>query len=327
MRLFQRADNGVYYVELERNRKRSLKTTDELTAKRRFKELEKELLRGKLHFLETQPYLPLSVFFDQYEKWAENNLAHTTVVRLKRILPNFKDVVGSQKSIHGIDFSDMDRFVESCRKRKHHPETINVQIRHIKAAFGWAANPRRKILKDNPFRGYKQIRYNKKPPAFLEIDQIQKVFDAIGKNRQYRIIFALYVYTGARREEIHRLEWKDLKVDSVRIAETKTYKPREVPISDSLANILSKYPRGVGRLFSINIDQMSRRIKYYLRKAGVGHLRPHDLRHTFASHLIMSGVDLKTVGELLGHTSYQATMIYAHLLKEHKVRAIAKLPY
>jgi len=41
----------------------------------------------------------------------------------------------------------------------------------------------------------------------------------------------------------------------------------------------------------------------------------------------MSGVDLKTVGELLGHTSYQATMIYAHLLKEHKVKAIAKLPY
>ncbi len=56
-------------------------------------------------------------------------------------------------------------------------------------------------------------------------------------------------------------------------------------------------------------------------------MRPHDLRHTFASQLVMAGVDLVTVSKLLGHTSIQTTMIYAHLNKEHLVEAVGKLSY
>jgi len=58
------------------------------------------------------------------------------------------------------------------------------------------------------------------------------------------------------------------------------------------------------------------------KRAGIVDLRFHDLRHTFASHLVMAGVGLKTVQELLGHKSFEMTLRYAHLSPEHKKTAL-----
>ena len=77
----------------------------------------------------------------------------------------------------------------------------------------------------------------------------------------------------------------------------------------------------------MSLYYLGRRIKYYLREAGLGHLKPHDLRQTFASHLLMSGVDITTVRKLLGQNSLHATNIYAHILDDHKKQEIKKLPY
>jgi site-specific recombinase XerD len=65
--------------------------------------------------------------------------------------------------------------------------------------------------------------------------------------------------------------------------------------------------------------------KNVLKDAKVSKFRWHDMRHTFASRLVMKGVDINTVRELLGHADYQMTLRYAHLAPEHKADAVARL--
>ncbi len=150
----------------------------------------------------------------------------------------------------------------------------------------------------------------------------------MGAYYKCRLVFALYIYTGARREEIYKLEWrKDIKDDKIIFKERKNYESLEIPIVPQLKAILDEYPHSINRVYIGNIDQMGKMIKHYLRKAGLGHLRPHDLRHTFATHLLSEGVALSTVQKLLGHSSIQATQIYAHVLNKTKKQSIHKLPY
>jgi len=72
-------------------------------------------------------------------------------------------------------------------------------------------------------------------------------------------------------------------------------------------------------------DNVRRSFDTAVRLAGIEDLRFHDLKHTFASRLVMAGVDLTTVKELLGHKSLQMTMRYAHLSPSHKMQAVRRL--
>lgn len=323
MRLFKRP-HGIYFVEFSRGKRKSLKTKDLDEAKRRFKKLQKNIFGEKLSFLEKSTSLTLSAFFEEYKKWASYNLSFTTCQRLNRILQKFLLVTAPQTPLSSLNVKHMDNFILYCRQRKNTPVTINIEMRHLKAAMSKAVEW--KYIKENPFLHIKQLKYQQSPPRFLTTKQIEDVFNII-KNEKYRLAFALYVYTGARRSEIYRLDWRDIKNEGIYIRKSKNYRPRIIPINAKLQHILDEYRKDVGPLFNMSLDQMGRKLKFYLRKAGVGHLKPHDLRHTFASHLVMSGIPLATIKELLGHSSIQTTMIYSHLDRETLQKAVGSLPY
>ena len=102
-------------------------------------------------------------------------------------------------------------------------------------------------------------------------------------------------------------------------------------MSDTLQETLRRIPRRLDSPYVFpgkagkELVNIRRRFQNALREAGIERFVFHDLRHTFASHLVMAGVDLMTVKEFLGHKRLEMTLRYAHLAPDHKRAAINRL--
>ena len=146
--------------------------------------------------------------------------------------------------------------------------------------------------------------------------------------------FEIALHTGMRPSEQYGLIWS--RVDLVRklitIPKSKNGNTRHIPlnsVAQAAFEELFARSSGQGRVF---VNMQGEPLKGYkhwfdpaVRKAGVSFFTWYCLRHTFASRLVMAGVDLRTVAELMGHKTIQMTMRYAHLAPAHKLAAVEKL--
>ncbi|MFC1733870.1 tyrosine-type recombinase/integrase [candidate division KSB1 bacterium] len=127
--------------------------------------------------------------------------------------------------------------------------------------------------------------------------------------------------------------WKDVNFERnlVFLRHTKTGKTRMVPMNKKLEEILKGMyiDNQEGKLFNYHYDTVTHKFKQYLKRSGVKkNLHFHNLRDTFASHLIMSGVDILTVSKYLGHSDIKVTeKFYGHLSPGHYRDSINKLLY
>ncbi|MDC5820828.1 site-specific integrase [Vibrio europaeus] len=139
--------------------------------------------------------------------------------------------------------------------------------------------------------------------------------------------------TGLRRGELLQLVWSDINLDqrylSVASKNSKSKKTRIVPLNDSVYSALMQWrSQNLNKtfVFPSQVDTPLSDIKKpwlrLLNKAQISDFKFHDLRHHFASKLVMAGVDLNTVRELLGHSDLKMTLRYAHLAPEHKHAAV-----
>jgi integrase len=151
-------------------------------------------------------------------------------------------------------------------------------------------------------------------------------------------IVLLALNTGLRRGESLHLRWHDIdlqrRILTVRGEDAKTRQTRHVPLNSEAANVLRVWAPplidGEDYVFG-GAEELKPLVAIrktwvaVLGAAAVNRFRFHDLRHTFASKLVMAGVDLNTVRELLGHKSVAMTLRYAHLAPEHKAAAVEVL--
>lgn len=142
--------------------------------------------------------------------------------------------------------------------------------------------------------------------------------------------------TGLRQGELFNLKWDMVDLDnrSIMISGeiTKNSSSRYIPLNDEAFGTFNKlYNQGdkVGLVFASKNNQPFNTVKRswgtLLKRANIYQFRWHDLRHHFASKLVMAGVDLNTVRELLGHSDIKTTLRYAHLAPEHKINAVQKI--
>jgi len=185
----------------------------------------------------------------------------------------------------------------------------------------------------NPTRGLPRKPLNNARERFLSAEEAARLRSAVAasKNPQLQHIVGLLLLTGARMRELLDAKWEHVDVErrSWLIPTSKTGKARHVPLSTAALAIVEALPHFKGCPWLVpNPDTLKPFVsikhgwQQAIRTAKLPGLRIHDLRHSAASFMVNSGVDLFAVGKVLGHASYQSTQRYSHLANDTLLAAV-----
>ncbi|MAG73926.1 integrase [archaeon] len=176
---------------------------------------------------------------------------------------------------------------------------------------------------DKPFKEKLPLaKKSLKLPVILSRDEIQNIIRST-HNVKHRIILHLLYYAGLRLNEVRNIAWRDIDFtrEMIHVRKAKGDKERMVFLHKNLCNSLQDYSitqegyiitsiKG-GRLSKRTIQQVVKRASH---KANIKkNVTPHTLRHSFATHLLESGVDIRYIQKLLGHKDLKTTQIYTHV--------------
>jgi integrase len=275
----------------------------------------------------------------------------------KRCLTNFREHFGEQTLISNIRYGDLESYRTQIGQKLTPNGTIRTTatvnremscLRHIfSKAIEW------ELIETNPFKKGRSLimKENNARLRYLSEDEISRLLAACNPHVKNVVICALN--TGMRRGEILGLKWTHIRNGFIYLQKTKTDEPRQIPINEALEALFSSIKKtqspGTENVFTFSLkkkwkgpEQPEHRpglkvinfvaenpvqgvksaFKAALTRAGIVNFRFHDLRHTFASHMIMRGASLKEVQEILGHKTMTMTLRYAHLSQEHKKKAV-----
>lgn len=230
----------------------------------------------------------------------------------------------------------VDRYVGDVH-RDNKDGTVRRELNTMKAILNYGAE--RGLCKEARFGlppdSEGRTRYlsgDERSEVLVCLGGIEELGDKVSPIKR-ELIFLLYC--GARLSEMRTLLWGAVDDDSVVLVSIKgnkrKKKTRRVPLHYRVVNTLGERGKPTELVFTKDGGSMWDKTAFYheFRKvmacAGVSDFTPHDCRHTFASHLVMGGADLRTVAELLGHSTMSMVMRYSHLSKGHLEDAIHKL--
>jgi len=274
--------------------------------------------------------------------------------RIERVLARLLDT-----PIEKVTHARVDDVLVKRRAAGAAPGTIAKDLAVVKACFAWALE--RGDLESHPLKKLKPPRFDNKRVRYLEPQERERLLEALaardrekkaararviaGNRKQHADLKPLpadgycdalepairvSLETGLRRGELLALDWSDVNLEAkrltVRSAYTKSGKARHIPLDAEATAVLERWHKqtgGEGRLFPH--DSVRKSWERLVEQAKITDFHWHDLRHDFASQLVMGGIDLNTVRELLGHASLAMTLRYSHLAPEHLAAAVAVL--
>ncbi len=234
------------------------------------------------------------------------------------------------RAAEDITPQDIDaKLSKLAEERNWAPATFNRYKALISLAYRLGMENQK--IKSNPARLVRHRKENNARLRFLSIEEESKLRAVIP--RRHIPEFDVALHTGMRLSEQYRLERSGVSLERrlLTISRSKNGEVRHIPLNAravvALQWILGSHADGHVFPHHINATkgQAPRWFGTAVEKAGIAPIGWHGLRHTFASRLVMAGVDIRTVQELMGHKSILMTMRYAHLAPDHQQAAVEKL--
>jgi integrase/recombinase XerC len=224
-------------------------------------------------------------------------------------------------------------YLGTCR---YAPATAARKLSAVRGAYAWMAD--RGTIERSPAVLVPGPRRTRTLPTTLSGDEVERLLDAPAgsdaRDLRDRALLELLYGCGLRAAEACGLELRDVRLDTESVRVTgKGGKQRVVPLGGAAAAALERYlgrgrPRlaaagDAGRLFlsvrgrPLAPSDVRRALQRALTRAGVAQRSPHALRHTFATHLLEGGADLRSIQDMLGHASVGTTQVYTHVSVRH----------
>ncbi len=248
----------------------------------------------------------------------------TDTIRLGQLLP----FIGSTR-FDRLTPEKIDEVLATLKRSGLSSSTVNRYRSLISSVFTYALKTNRVGM--NPVTRVGRYKENDPRVRWLrpnEEERIRKVF--VADSHEWE--FDLALCTGMRRGEQFWLRWKDSDLEhGVLTVKGKTGRRHVIANENALAALRKLQKLSGDKEFVCPENDGSQKrdwrtwFEEALEEANVTDFHWHDLRHTFASRLVMAGVDIRTVQELLGHKSIVQTMKYAHLSADHRKAAVAKM--
>ena len=338
--IYKRKGSDYYYYCIVSGGKKyqgSTKTSDKKTAKLIAESLQTDLAREQhnLPSLNKTVVKFTTVLFNEYIK--NQNVSEKTIeIRLtasKHFLSFFenKDIKNiNQIEIENYLFKRKNEILNLPKNLSKREQDISFRLANIEIAtlynfFNYCI--KKGYIDKNPCSGIKKLNELSRLKTLSDED-IQKLI-AGSTNKLTKDIITFLIYTGCRKGEALNLKWDDVDMQNgiIAIKGTKTKYDRYIPISKPLKELLSGIEKNQDSLYVFNkngakLTDFKRSFHTACKNAGFKDMHIHDLRHVFASKMVMNGTSLFITGELLGHRTTQMTKRYSHLVPETLKKAV-----
>lgn len=227
-----------------------------------------------------------------------------------------------------INYYETEEFVKYLNKNKYAKSSINRKIASINKFYEWCQE--RNYLKETKYKKIKYIKQEKKLPDILTSNYINKLLNSLPtenpKNLRDRTIIELLYSSGLRVSEITNLRINDIKNNGSIKVLGKGNKTRILPMTNEAYKLIDSWitnsrsfyenEKSSDYLFiGVRGSKISAREVQRIVKSKLGTF-PHSIRHSFATHLLDGGADLRVVQEMLGHSDPSTTQIYTHVSKK-----------
>ncbi len=233
------------------------------------------------------------------------------------------------------DVIDVRAYMALMNEKNYSKSTLARKIATLRSFYKFLV--KRNIISSNPVTAVRTPKQEKKLPKFLEYEEVKRLLDAPDMSKwlgaRDRAILETLYSTGIRVSELVSLNMEDIDfLSEVIHIRGKGKKERIAPISSSVLQVIQHYLEFKNRRAQNNEDfdnkilfvnkhgkrlstrSVRRKMDKYLKMAGLDpSISPHTLRHSFATHMLNNGADLRSVQELLGHQSLSTTQVYTHL--------------
>jgi integrase len=341
----------TYYFEYRRGKRMLVGPADALSpeqARDIARDIEHEYRKGedpieKRKRLQAQSY---TQFLDDiYQPYLSTKLRNG-VNNSENVTETIAILKRGFREFDGLQLTDITPLlIEKWRQRRHSEgisaARIKRQMNDLRAclnrAVTWGA------LASNPLDEIESTKLDTSAKVrYLSPDEEVRLRQSLSVRQTYadhiKPAVLLSLNTGLRQGELLKLKWSDIDLDlknlTVRGEGSKSGQTRHIPLNEEALMELRRWKDqpGVKSLTYVFADangqpfrNMRTSWEGVLLEAGISDFRWHDLRHDFASKLVMAGVDLNTLRELLGHSDYKMTLRYAHLAPKHKQDAVNRL--